>query len=56
MNLSAPTMPIFIIAVVLAALAIIGTLTTIPFITANGFWVAIVAFIVLMVGNVARGL
>ena len=56
MNLSAPTMPIFIIAVVLAALAIIGKLTVLPFITVNGFWVAIVAFIVLMVGNVAKGL
>ena len=56
MNLSAPTMPVFIIAVVLAALAIIGKLTAVAFITANGFWLAIAAFVVLAIGNVAKGL
>lgn len=55
MNLSAPTVPVFIIAVILAALAVIGTFTTIPFITANGFWVAIVAFVILMLGNLLKG-
>lgn len=55
MNLSAPTMPIFIIAVVLAALAIIGKFSALPFITENGFWVAIVAFVVLALGNILKG-
>jgi hypothetical protein len=49
-------MPIFIIAVVLAVLAVAGTFTVIPFITANSFWVSIVAFIVLAIGNLAKGL
>ena len=56
MRLSAPTMPIFIIAVVLAILAVVGTFTAIPFITANAFWVSIVAFVILAVGNLAKGL
>ena len=55
MNLSAPTMPVFIIAVVLAVLAVIGKFTTIAFLTANGFWIAIAAFVVLAIGNVAKG-
>ncbi len=56
MNLSAPTQPIFLIAVIIAALAIISTFVAIPVISMNAFWVAIVAFIVLMVGNLAKGL
>ena len=56
MNLSAPTMPIFLISVVLAILAVVGILTPLPFVSANAFWVAIVAYIVLLVGNVAKGL
>lgn len=56
MNLSAPTQPIFIIAVILAILAVVSTLTVIPFISMNAFWVAIVAFIVLAAGNMMKGL
>ena len=55
MNLSAPTMPVFLISVVLAALAVIGMFVAIPFVSANAFWVAIVAYIVLLVGNVLSG-
>ena len=56
MNLSAPTMIVFLISLVLAALAILGTLTPLPFVSANAFWVAIIAYLVLLVGNVAKGL
>lgn len=56
MNLSAPTQPVFIISLILAVLAVIGVFVTIPLITANAFWVAIIAYIVLAIGNVARGL
>jgi hypothetical protein len=55
MQLSAPTTAVFIISVILAALAIIGKFVAIPFITENGFWVAIVAYIILAVGNLFRG-
>ncbi len=56
MNLSAPTKPVFIISLILAVLAVIGVFVTIPLITPNGFWVAIIAYVVLAIGNVARGL
>ena len=56
MNLSAPTQPVFLIAVILAVLAIISIYVSIPFISGNAFWVAIVAFVLLTVGNVAKGL
>jgi hypothetical protein len=55
MNLSAPSTAVFIVSLILAALAIIGKFAAIPFITENGFWVAIVAYVVLAVGNLFRG-
>jgi hypothetical protein len=56
MNLSAPTTAVFVISLILAVLAVLGFFVQIPFISANGFWVAIIAYIVLMVGNLAKGL
>ena len=56
MNLSAPTKPVFIISLILAVLAVIGMFVVIPVITPHAFWVAIIAYIVLAIGNVARGL
>jgi hypothetical protein len=55
MNLSAPTIPVFVISLILAILAVVGVLTPIPFITENAFWVAIAAYVVLMIGNIMRG-
>ena len=55
MNLSPPTTAVFIISVVLAVLAIIGTFVAIPVISANAFWVAIIAYIILAAGNLFRG-
>ena len=55
MNLSPPTTAVFIISVVLAVLAIIGTFVAIPVISANAFWVAMIAYIILAVGNLFRG-
>jgi hypothetical protein len=56
MNLSPPTTAVFIISAVLAVLAIIGTFVALPFISANAFWVAIIAYVILAVGNLFRGL
>ena len=56
MNLSPPTTAVFIVSVVLAVLAIIGTFVAIPFISANAFWVAIIAYVLLACGNLFRGL
>lgn len=55
MNLTPPTTAVFIVSLILAALAVIGKFAAIPFITENGFWVAIVAYVVLAVGNLFRG-
>jgi len=55
MNLSPPTTAVFVISLILALLAIVGKFVAIPFITEHGFWVAVVAYIVLAVGNLFRG-
>jgi hypothetical protein len=55
MNLSPPTTVVFIVSLILAALAVIGKFAPIPFITDHGFWVAFVAYVVLAVGNIFRG-
>ena len=55
MNLSAPTQPVFLISVILAVLAVVATFVAIPVVSANAFWVAIIAYIVLLAGNVMKG-
>jgi hypothetical protein len=55
MNLSPPSTVVFIVPLILAALAVIGKFAVIPFITEHGFWVAIVAYVILAVGNLFRG-
>lgn len=56
MNLSAPTFPIFVVSLVLFLLAVIGMLIPIPFVSGNILWLALIAYVVLLVGNVAKGL
>ena len=55
MNLSPPTTAVFIISAILAVLAIIGTFVALPFISPHAFWVAIIAYVILAVGNRFRG-
>ncbi len=55
MKLSAPTQIVFLISVVLAILAVVATFVVIPVVSANAFWVAIVAYLVLVAGNVLKG-
>lgn len=57
MNLSPPTTAVFIISLILAALAVIAALgVNIPFVSDQTAWVAIIAYVVLAVGNLVRGL
>ena len=56
LNLSAPTVPIFIISVILAILALLGHFVAIPFVTIYQFWIAILAYVVLFIGCVMKGL
>jgi len=51
-KLHAPTIVIFLISLVLAVLALVGYFVVIPYITMYGFWIAIVAYVVLAYGNV----
>jgi len=55
MSLSPPTTVVFVVSIVLAALAIIGVFVPIAFITANAFWVLVVAYVILACGNIFRG-
>ena len=55
MNLSAPTQLIFIIAVVIAVLALIGSFVVIPFVSAYAFWLMTLAFVVLAAGVLFKG-
>ena len=55
MNLSAPTQLVFLFSVVLAILAVVATFIAIPTVSPNAFWVAIIAYLVLLAGNVLKG-
>jgi hypothetical protein len=56
MNLNAPTTAIFVISLILAVLAVLGVLVTIPVVSAYAFWVAIIAWLVLAIGCVMKGM
>jgi multidrug transporter EmrE-like cation transporter len=53
-GLHAPSKGWFIASLVIALIALIGALSPIPFITAYGIWVALLAYVVLVIGNLAR--
>ncbi len=55
MRLSAPKQITFLIAVILAILAVVANLVTIPTISGFSFWLLVIAFIILVVGNMADG-
>jgi hypothetical protein len=57
MNLTPPTRQTFLISVLLAALAIVGQFVHMisNYVPISMFWVAIIAYIVLFLGNVVRG-
>jgi hypothetical protein len=56
MKLSEPKVVTFIIVLVIALLAALGAFINIPFITGNTFWVLLVAFILLALANLIKGL
>jgi hypothetical protein len=55
MNLTPPSTAVFVITLILAALAIISVFAAIPFVSANAFWVLAAAYVLLAVGNLFRG-
>jgi hypothetical protein len=54
MNLHAPAMWVFIVSLVLAVLAVLGQVIHIQFVSAYPMWVAILAYVVLAVGNLVK--
>ncbi|MEM1181328.1 MAG: hypothetical protein AAGM22_23500 [Acidobacteriota bacterium] len=54
MKTSAPTQPVFIIAIILFALALLAHFAIVP-IPAPPFWLAVAAFVVLLFGNLFKG-
>ena len=59
MRLNPPTIVIFLISLVLAVLAIVIKLGVVPvprYLPHQEYWLAITAYLVLMMGNIVRGL
>jgi hypothetical protein len=56
MRLSAPKNVTWWVAVVLAVLGVLGTLTSIPFVSDNAFWFVVVGFVLLALGTLLKGL
>ena len=51
MTLHAPAMWVFILSLVLVVLAVVGVFVEIPFVSMYAFWVAVLAYVVLALGN-----
>jgi hypothetical protein len=56
MKLSQPKVITFWIAVILAILGVLATLVTIPVLTGFAFWLVVIGFIVLLLGNMVKGM
>lgn len=55
MELSEPKQITFWIAVVLAVLGILANLVTIPVLSGFAFWLVVIGFIILFLGNILKG-
>ena len=53
MKLHAPTKGWFTASLIIALIAVIGALSPVPYLTSYGTWIAIFAYVVLAVGNLA---
>ncbi|HUS15948.1 MAG TPA: hypothetical protein VM536_13160 [Chloroflexia bacterium] len=56
LKLSAPTVPIWGVAVILGVLGILATLVTIPVLSPMAFWMVALAFIILAVATTVKGM
>jgi hypothetical protein len=52
-KLHAPTKGWFTASLIIALIAVIGALSPVPYLTSYGTWIAIFAYVVLAVGNLA---
>ncbi|HWN51973.1 MAG TPA: hypothetical protein VNO18_19525 [Xanthobacteraceae bacterium] len=51
MTLHAPAMWVFILSLILVVLAVVGIFVEIPYLSMYAFWVAVLAYVVLALGN-----
>jgi len=56
MNLTAPTVPVFIISLIIAVIALLMVLAVIPGYGIGGAWLALIAYVVLGAGVLIKGL
>jgi hypothetical protein len=56
MNLNEPKVITFWIAVVVAVIALIAFIVTIPVLSGIAFWLLLIAFIILAAGNLVKGM
>lgn len=56
MKLSEPKVITFWIAVILGVVGIIASLVTIPVLSGFAFWLVVAGFVVLVLGNLLKGL
>ena len=54
-RLNAPTQGVFLVSLILAIIALIGFFVVIPVVSANAFWIALVAYIVLAAACILKG-
>jgi hypothetical protein len=55
-NINRPTTRIVIISLILAVLALVGHLANVEFLTQYQFWLAMIAYIALLLGVLFKGL
>mgnify|MGYP001092777452 CR=1 FL=1 len=55
MKLSSPTKMVFWIATILAALGLLGSLITLPFVSQFAIWLLVAGFVLLWLGNTMKG-
>jgi purine-cytosine permease-like protein len=55
-NINRPSTRVVIVSVILAVLALIGHLSRVQFLTEYQFWLAMIAYAVLLVGVLFKGL
>ena len=54
MNINAPTQMIFVISLILAALAVVAHFVAIPYATEYRFWLAVAGYVVLAAGCLVK--
>lgn len=55
MNLSAPTMVVFLISLVVAIVGLLSALAILPALPISAFWIMTVAFVILAAGCLLKG-